>query len=96
VGDLAEAIYLAFEKYDEAVPVNIGSGEEVRIKDLAELVASKVGYEGSIEWDISKPNGQPRRKLDTTKAKEEFGFEAKTSLSDGLDMMIDWYRSNKI
>jgi GDP-L-fucose synthase len=93
VEDCAEALVLAGERYDGADPVNIGSGEEISIGRLAELVAELTGFEGEIVWDTSKPNGQPRRQLDVTRAKELFGFEARTPLREGLERTIAWYRA---
>jgi len=92
VEDAAEAIMLAAEKYDKSAPVNIGSGFEISIKDLVNKIIELSGYKGNIKWDSSKPNGQPRRYLDTTKAEREFGFKAKTDLNEGLKRTIDWYR----
>lgn len=89
--DAAEGITLATMRYNSSDPVNIGSSFEISIKDLTELIAKLTGFEGEIRWDTSKPNGQPRRKLDTSRAKERFGFEAKTSFEDGLRQTIDWY-----
>ena len=94
VEDCAEGIALAADRYDGADPVNLGSGEEISISDLAALVADLTGFEGRITWDTSKPNGQPRRLLDTTKAAELFGFRAHTSLRDGLERTIAWYREH--
>ncbi len=94
VEDCAEGIALAADRYDSADPVNLGSGEEISISDLAALVADLTGFEGRITWDTSKPNGQPRRLLDTTKAAERFGFRAHTSLRDGLERTIAWYREH--
>ena len=91
VEDAARAFRLALERYDAPEPVNIGSGDEISIRDLAALVAEFCGYEGRITWDTSKPNGQPRRKLDTRRAQELFGFEATTALRDGLRQTIDWF-----
>ncbi|MDX6513071.1 MAG: GDP-L-fucose synthase [Gaiellaceae bacterium] len=93
VEDAAEGIALAGERYDGAEPVNLGSGEEISIRDLASLVAEVVGFEGEIEWDTSKPNGQPRRQLDVSRARDRFGFEAHTSLREGLERTVAWYRS---
>jgi GDP-L-fucose synthase len=93
VEDCAEGIALAGERYDDPEPVNLGSGEEISIRELAELVAELTGFEGEIRWDTSKPNGQPRRLLDTSKA-ERFGFRAQTSLRDGLERTIAWYREH--
>jgi hypothetical protein len=84
VEDAAEAIVLATQKYEKPVPVNLGSGEEISIRDLLEQIRSLVGYEGLIRWDASKPDGQPRRCLDTTRALAEFGWRARTLLRDGL------------
>ena len=94
VEDCAEGIALAAEHYDGADPVNLGSGEEISIRELAELVAELTGSVGEIAWDTSKPNGQPRRLLDTTKAAELFGFRASTGLRDGLERTIAWYREH--
>ena len=95
VEDAAEGIVLGAEGYDGADPVNLGSGREVPIKELAELIGDLTGYTGEIVWDPTKPDGQPRRRVDTTKAKELFGFEARTSLEDGLRTTIDWYVQNR-
>jgi len=91
VEDAAEAIVLASERYNSSEPVNVGSGEERSIADLAMRVASCAGFTGRIEWDPSKPNGQPRRKLDTSRARERFGFEAHTRFDEGLKRTVDWY-----
>lgn len=95
VKDTIEAIVLAAEKYNKSDPVNLGSAFEISIKDLVELIAEETGFKGGIRWDKSKPNGQPRRKLDTSRAKKEFGFESKTTFQDGLRETIKWYRENK-
>jgi len=95
VDDAAEGIALATQYYNRSDPVNIGSNFEISIKDLTELIARLTGFEGSVRWDTSKPNGQPRRKLDTTRAKEYFGFSAKTNFEDGLRKTIDWYLANR-
>ena len=92
VEDAAEAILLATEKYDKGDPVNIGAGFEISIRELAELVMELTGFEGRIIWDQTKPDGQPRRSLDTAKAFQEFGFKAKTSFREGLKKTIEWYR----
>jgi GDP-L-fucose synthase len=92
VEDCVDAFLLAAEKYDGADPVNIGTGEEISIRDLATLIAAETGFEGEIVWDTSKPNGYPRRKLDTSRAEELFGFRAKTSLRDGIERTVAWYR----
>lgn len=90
--DCAEAILLATEKYDKGDPVNIGAGFEISIKDLAELIMELTEFRGKIVWDSSKPDGQPRRMLDTTRAFQEFGFKAKTHFREGLKKTIDWYK----
>jgi GDP-L-fucose synthase len=95
VKDCAEAIVKATELYDEGDPVNIGVGSEIAIKDLVTMISNKVGYEGRIFYDTSKPNGQPRRCLDTRKAAEKFGFKATTDLSAGLDETIAWYKEKQ-
>ncbi len=95
VEDAAEGIALATQYYNRSDPVNIGSNFEISIKDLTELIARLTGFEGRVCWDTSKPNGQPRRKLDTTRAKEYFGFSAKTNFEDGLRKTIDWYLANR-
>ncbi len=92
VEDAAEAIALATEKYDQEDPVNIGAGFEISIKDLAELIAEITGFRGRIVWDPTKPDGQPRRMLDTSRAFREFGFKAKTQFREGLKKTIEWYR----
>jgi GDP-L-fucose synthase len=92
VEDCAEAISLAAEGYDKPEPVNIGAGFEIRIKDLVELIARHTGFTGRIVWDATKPNGQPRRCLDVSRAAREFGFRARTRFEDGLRKTIDWYR----
>ncbi len=92
VEDCARAIILATEKYDKPEPVNIGAGFEISIKDLAELIIELTGFKGKIVWDTSKPDGQPRRFLDTSRAKKEFGFEAKTDFEEGLKKTIEWYQ----
>lgn len=89
--DAAKGIVLAMERYDGRDPVNLGSGMEISIKYLAEKIKEKVGFEGRIEWDVSKPNGQPRRCLDVSKAEKEFGFKAKTDFDTGLEKTIRWY-----
>jgi GDP-L-fucose synthase len=93
VEDAAEGIILATEKYNKPYPVNIGAGFEIKIKDLVELIAKLTGFKGKIVWDASKPDGQPRRRLDTLKAEKEFGFKAKTSFEEGLKKTIEWYRN---
>ncbi len=95
VEDAAEAICLATEKYNKSEPVNIGAGFEISIKELALLIAELSGFKGNIIWNKSKPDGQPRRMLDTSKAWDEFGFKAKTELAAGLAKTIKWYRNNR-
>jgi len=89
--DTAEGIVLATEKYDKPEPVNLGAGFEIRIRDLVGLVVSLTGFTGKIIWDSTKPDGQPRRMLNTTKAEKEFGFKAKTDFKKGLSNTIEWY-----
>lgn len=95
VEDAAEGILLAAEKYDGDEPVNLGSGFEISIRDLVELVASLTGYKGSLIWDATKPNGQPRRALDVKRARDYFGFQAKMNFNEGLKNTIEWYRANQ-
>lgn len=94
VDDAAEGIVRAAENYDKPEPVNIGSGKEISIKDLAELIKRLTGFNGELRWDSSKPDGQPRRGLDTLRAEQEFGFKAKTDFETGLKNTIDWYNTN--
>jgi GDP-L-fucose synthase len=96
VDDCVEALRLAAERYDGAEPVNVGTGEEISIRDLAGLVAEQTGFGGAIQWDTSKPNGQPRRRLDTTRAEELFGFRAQVSLREGIERTVAWYRSARV
>jgi GDP-L-fucose synthase len=91
VEDAARGIVMAAEKYNDPDPVNLGSSCEISIKNLVELIAELTGFKGEIVWDTSKPNGQPRRKLDVSRAKERFGFEAQTDFREGLKRTIDWY-----
>lgn len=95
VEDAARAIVMATAKYEGAEPVNVGTSHEVTIKELTELIASLTGFEGTVEWDATKPDGQPRRKLDVTRAEEYFGFTADVSLDEGLKRTIAWYEENK-
>jgi GDP-L-fucose synthase len=95
VEDAAEGILLAAEKYNKPDPVNLGAGFEISIKDLVELIAKLTNFKGEIIWDTSKPDGQPRRMLDVSRAKKEFGFKAKTAFEEGLKKTIDWYVSAK-
>jgi GDP-L-fucose synthase len=94
VQDCADALYLAAERYNGAEPVNVGTGEEIAIRDLALLVATATGFEGEIVWDTSKPNGQPRRRLDVSRAEELFGFRATTSLHDGIRLTVASYEAS--
>jgi GDP-L-fucose synthase len=93
VEDAAEGIVLAAEKYDGREPVNLGSGMEISIKELAELIKRETGYKGELVWDTSKPDGQPRRALDVKRAEELFGFRARVDFVEGLRRTIGWYRS---
>jgi GDP-L-fucose synthase len=95
VEDAAQAICMAADTYNKSEPVNIGAGFEISIKELTELIAKLTGFQGKITWDKSKPDGQPRRMLDTTKALKEFMFTAQTSLTTGLIKTIDWYKENR-
>ncbi|MCU1347519.1 MAG: NAD-dependent epimerase/dehydratase [Acidobacteria bacterium] len=95
VEDAADAIALAAERYDSPDPVNLGRGEEIAIRDLAATIAQLVGFTGDIAWDTTKPNGQPRRLLDVSRAEERFGFRATTSFAEGLRRTVEWYRRMK-
>lgn len=95
VEDAAEGIVLATEKYNGPEPVNLGSGMEIRIRDLAEMIRRLTGFKGRLVWDTSRPNGQPRRALDTTRAERYFGFKAQTPFEEGLRRTIAWYRENR-
>jgi GDP-L-fucose synthase len=95
VGDCARAIVMAAERYDGSEPVNIGAGWEISMKGLAELIAEKVGYQGEIVWDTGKPNGQPRRKLDVSRAREFFGFEAEVPFDQGIEATVAWWEDNR-
>src|SRR5712692_677449 len=92
VEDAAEGICLAAERYDSSEPVNLGSGMEISIKDLVHTIKRMIGFTGEIIWDTTKPNGQPRRSLDTSRAEKHFGFRAKTSFEEGLRRTIEWYK----
>lgn len=92
VDDATQGIALAVEHYNKSEPVNIGSGSEISIRDLTELIAEMVGYQGEVVWDTTKPDGQPRRGLDTTRAEKEFGFRATTTFREGLRRTVDWYQ----
>ena len=95
VDDAAEGILLAAERYDGGEPVNLGADEETWIRDLVPMIAEVVGFEGEIRWDESKPDGQPRRRVDPTRAANEFGFKASTPLREGLRATVDWYLANR-
>jgi GDP-L-fucose synthase len=95
VEDAAGAIVAAAERYEKRDPINIGSGEEISIRDLAALIAAKTGFGGRIVWDSSRPNGQPRRRLDVSRAAADLGFRAATSMDEGLAKTIAWYESSR-
>jgi GDP-L-fucose synthase len=95
VDDCAEGLLLAAERYDESDPVNLGAGFEISMRELAERIASITGFRGALRWDSSRPNGQPRRMLDTRRARERFGFVAKTSLEEGLARTVAWYEDQR-
>lgn len=95
VEDAAEAIVLATEKWDDPAPINVGTGEEISIKDLVELIVRICGFDGKIVWDETKPDGQPRRCLDVSNAKTNLGFEARMDFETGLRRTIDWYRAQR-
>ena len=96
VDDCVEGFVLAAERYDGPEPVNLGAGKEISIRELAELTAEVIGFDGRITWDMSMPNGQPRRSIDPTRARELFGFEARTPLREGLERTIAWYREHVV
>jgi len=95
VKDTVEGIVLAAERYDGPLPVNLGSGREIRIRDLAELIARETGFSGRVSWDPSRPNGQPRRCLDTSRAEQLLGFKARTSFEDGIRETVEWFLKNR-
>jgi GDP-L-fucose synthase len=95
VQDAAEGIILAAERYNKSDPVNLGTGVESSIRELTEFIASLVGFQGEIRWDLSKPDGQPRRMLDCTRAELEFGFKARTPFETGLRRTIEWYVNSR-
>jgi GDP-L-fucose synthase len=95
VEDAARGIALATQKYDGAEPVNLGSGKEISIKNLMELIARLVGFKGKIVWDTTQPNGQPRRCLDTARAEKYFGFKAEMEFETGLKATIEWYQKHR-
>jgi GDP-L-fucose synthase len=92
VEDAARGIVMAAERYNKPDPVNLGSGKEISIKDLVEMIARLTGFDGEIKWDTTKPDGQPRRCLDVSRAKREFGFEAEMGFEEGLSRTISWYK----
>ena len=96
VEDAAEGILLAAERYDQSDPVNLGSSTEISIKDLVDIIAQTTGYDGAIHWDATKPDGQPRRKLDVSRAEQSFGFRSSISFEDGLKRTIDWYKESRL
>jgi len=95
VEDAAEGIVLATEKYDKPDPVNLGAAFEISVADLVRLICELAGFDGKVRWDATQPDGQPRRRLDTTRAQKEFGFEAKTDLQEGLRQTIEWYQDQR-
>ena len=95
VEDAAEGLLLAAERYDESEPVNLGSGVEISIRDLATLIAKATRFTGRFDWDHSKPNGQPRRQLDVTRARERFGFVAKTSFEQGIAKTVSYFEEHR-
>jgi nucleoside-diphosphate-sugar epimerase len=95
VDDAARAILLAAERYDQPDPVNVGTSREITIRELLETIIRLTGFRGRLEWDASKPDGQPRRKLDVERARREFGFTAEVQLEEGLRQTIEWYRANR-
>lgn len=96
VEDAARAIVLAASRYQKPAPVNIGSGKEIKIRDLAIMIKDLIGFQGKIIWDKTKPDGQPRRQLDVSRARKEFGFQAKVSLTTGLKKTIKWYEEKHL
>ena len=95
VEDAADGILTATERYDSGDPVNLGSGREISIRNLVETIADVTGFDGTIEWDTSKPDGQPRRRLDTSRARERFGWEASTEFEEGLQQTVEWYEEHR-
>jgi len=95
VEDAAEGIVMATERYDGSEPVNLGTGEEISIRDLAEIIAGEVGFSGNIVWDTTKPNGQPRRCLDVSRAQRYFGFRAQQGLREGIAKTLAWFVSHR-
>lgn len=95
VDDVVDGILMAAEKYDKSDPVNLGSSYEVTIKDLVDIIVEATGFTGKVTWDDTKPDGQPRRKLDVSRAEKEFGFRSQTTFPEGLKKTIEWYRENR-
>ena len=95
VEDCAEGIVLATEKYNKPDPVNLGANREIKIKDLVKLICKQMGFRGEVRWNKTKPDGQPRRMVDATLAKKEFGFKAKINFKEGLEKTIEWYLKNR-
>jgi len=95
VDDAAEGIVLAAERYDDPDPVNLGTDHEVPIRELVVEIAAATGFTGELRWDASKPDGQPRRRVDTSRAQERFGFTASTSFAEGLERTVAWYREHR-
>jgi GDP-L-fucose synthase len=95
VEDAAEALVLATQRYDGAEPVNVGAGFEIAIAELVERIVALTGYRGDIVWDASKPDGQPRRCLDTSRAERQFGFRARTGFAEGLERTVRWYMADR-
>ena len=96
VKDAADGILTATERYDESDPINLGSGREISIRDLIETIVNQTEFDGEVQWDTSKPDGQPRRKLDTTRARERLGWEATTEFGEGLEKTIEWYEEHRM
>jgi nucleoside-diphosphate-sugar epimerase len=96
VEDAADGLVQATSHYNSPAPINIGSSYEISIRELAQIIAKETGFEGRIVWDTSRPNGQPRRKLDVSKAKEAFGFESHTNFREGLRQTIAWYKEQRM
>jgi nucleoside-diphosphate-sugar epimerase len=95
VDDAAEGIVAAAERFDGPEPVNLGADREMPIRELATVIAGATGFEGELRWDPSKPDGQPRRRVDASRAKELFGFVASTPFDEGISRTVDWYRANR-
>jgi nucleoside-diphosphate-sugar epimerase len=96
VDDAADGIVLASERYDDADPVNLGVGREITVRELVELIARLTQFQGEIRWDMSKPDGQPRRALDTSRARDRFGFTSRTTFEEGLRRTVDWYEASRL